>query len=221
MTRKRKPTAVFGEWMRLIDSRLPDGEYPAETREVWANLWAEHICGTRLSNTDVEDAALLCGLGWDLAVQQGDYALAKQRLERWFEHPLADSADEITRIQFLCQCSLASLLTGEVDLGVASYRLVLQGVNQKHHRVALYTVRSQLYDFCRWQDAATPICPALAVLVGEVLKRFGGQGLALKDVDWKSSTYGQLTLLLGQTYPKPQPGGLTVAAPDRVDDRCH
>src|SRR5437868_922964 len=92
MSRRQQLSPIYEEWSRLFLMRGEDGALPPEAVERWRRLWREHGEGQRLARTNVHDAVLVCHIGWEIAMQEGDYSTALQRLRRWFEHPDLASA---------------------------------------------------------------------------------------------------------------------------------
>lgn len=202
MGKRRQPSLIYSEWESLVFGRCrSDESFPPEVEERWRTLWRDHMAADTFLNTNVDDAALLCSLGWDLAVQQRDWASGLSRLERWFEHPGAAGADLITILTFRSWLGLGRLWRGEVREALSLFHALVEEAPVKRRCTALYLVRSHLLGYCQEQAADAMSPPELTQLVLHVAaqlriaKRTGCGGEAT------TATYGNLSAVLEALNP--------------------
>jgi len=185
-----------------VHTRDARGCYPAEAELEWEQLWATHIAGANLTRTDVEDAAVICFLGWELAMEHHDYSAAVRRLESWFTHPQAEFEDPITRAYLRSEIGFSQLLGGSEPVAVESFRTLLRSAGPKDGRLLLYRIRNHLFSFCAMQPESALASALLVQLTAEVVGGFSGKKRVVTTLAGPGVTYGQLTIALQKTYPR-------------------
>lgn len=206
MGKRRRPSPIFEEWEgQILIERLPDGTFAQEVQDAWARLWRDHIESEHFAATEVDDAALLCSLGWDIAFWNKEWNSAIARLERWFEHPQAESADHYTRICFRSWLAFTNLMAGKQIEAIGIYQQLLGLSRANDRRLARILMRNELiyYIHCCIREDRERVAPVAEVrLIAEFIEGCRGRKRLARTIKQGGATYGQLAEALEQAYPK-------------------
>ncbi|WP_309719145.1 hypothetical protein [Armatimonas sp.] len=194
MPRRKKPSEIYLAWEKIV---FGDGtythKYSPESQQAWAALWQQHCEGEAFAGTSIGDAALLCSLGYDQAAHQGDWHAAKERIERYFEHPQWQTDEDGSQQMLLGDRARACWACGDEDQALELFtQLVAQ--TKAYHRLPLILVILVLLEICQSQPEEAIASDRLIEFSRQVTPQYVGKRVRLKTL--AGSTYGELAALL-------------------------
>jgi len=200
LSKKANPGNIFLAWERIV-FQMPrvDGKMTAAAEAEWEVLWRTHVEGENLQQTNVHDATLLCSLGWDLAMQHGDYGMALKRARRLFEHPNWQGEDEISRQHMMRSSALARWLLGERSAALEEYRELLD-LQRRYNIHPVSVVRRDLQDICLREPESELASEDFARLSADVIRRFKGCVRVAAAIEPGRTTYEELANAFDATY---------------------
>ncbi|HTE17404.1 MAG TPA: hypothetical protein VK689_03360 [Armatimonadota bacterium] len=201
MAKRKAPSPVFSAWERIVfETPREEGRYPPEAEDEWAVLWQEHIEGENLAQSTVDDASILCTLGWSLAMQRRDFPAALARASRYFEHPDWEQGDETTREILLGYIAEAKWGAGDEGGALDDLRQLLQ--RQRRYRPGPLLIVRSVVDSCAQERPPDERAPEdFARLTAEVVSRFQGCVRLSRSITPGTDTYAQLRKVFEQTRP--------------------
>jgi hypothetical protein len=200
MSEKNK--AIFEKWERIVfGTRRKSGLLPPSSELEWQAMWDDHMAGSNLAKTNISDAALICTLGWTLAVQRQDYRTALTRINRWFEHADCLGADPIDADHCRCCHAAALLLAGDQHEAISEYSAILRQPCYKRGMSTIHSVRNHLRQYSLEQPAQSAPSEEFSSLVKYVVGLYPGKKRLSKAVNTETASYGELVSVLEQTYP--------------------
>jgi hypothetical protein len=203
MSSRRPVSPIAREWLRLIELR-DQPETRAEARAAWQTLWRDHVEGDRLAEMDVHDATLICSLGYSLAMLDGDPLAGLRRIERWFEHPQARTAeypDWPSMLDYAARCHLA---LGDEAEAIALYRQLMAEAPRLERRVRRAMVRNALLDRCRGEPRDNLVSTRLAQFARELVTTYRIRPMVARSIGPGRTTFGMLAAALERTIRKRQ-----------------
>ncbi|MFN3653426.1 MAG: hypothetical protein ACK47B_27930 [Armatimonadota bacterium] len=199
MGRQAPQSPIFSAWSRIVfDRRGADRTLSPEAEREWTGLWDQHIAGNALAETVLEDAVLLCTLGWEIAMQRQDFQEALLRARRCFQHPHWDQADDADHEWLLSCVAQAQWHLGDEIGALAECRRILQRKRPCHH-VPLHHARLLLRGWCLTKSP-DEIAPAdFTAMAAEVTSQFSGCVRLARTMNPGTSTFGDIAAVLQQT----------------------
>jgi len=201
---KERDPSIFDEWERIVfRERRRNGAFAADAEQAWAFLWQKHVDNGALAETNLDDAKLICTLGWSLAMEAKDYTAAVARINTWFSHPAADSADSIDTECNRGFRALANLVAGSLVAAICEYRDLLENPQKKWPRLNRSIVRNDLCRYCYYFRRRKRVPRALAELAVETILQYPGRKRVARGINLDTVTHRQLFEALDTTYPAP------------------
>ena len=199
MARRSAQSAVFIACEEIVSgANDPDGRYSPAGEARWLRLWSTHV-EEDLAATSIDDVALLCLLGWDLAVRDGDWVAATYRASRCTLHPDWPGHHGVSRQLLRGYIACGRLQLGQLEAALVEFRdlLDLQGPRDTG---PLVIVRGHLYAYSRDRAPDEVVPTNLASLAKDVLIRFQGCVRLAKALRPENCTFGELTAKLRRSY---------------------
>lgn len=160
--KKRKPCSALWEKYKALSESWNTLEATEAVEAGWRELWNQYVAPPALEQTCADDVALLCELGWRLAVVKGNHALALQRLQSFFSHPAYVQSDKVVRQYLTGEQGISLLYTGRVEEAARLYSALLDTGNRLDRSIAGSMVRNHLHTYCVKQP---PKEPALSCII--------------------------------------------------------
>ncbi|MBB6049628.1 hypothetical protein [Armatimonas rosea] len=196
MPRRKRPSPIYLAWEKIV---FGEDKYSPKSQQAWAALWQQHAEGDVLAETAIADVERLASLGYDLAAKQGDWQVAKERIERYFQHPNWQNDEPIGQLNAQTYLSRALWECHEENSALQLWvRLIRQpGKDQK---LACLLVLQQLLGICQSHPSTTPTRTLFSAVVREVFEKLTETKLPPVEIPkegiWAGFTYGELAALL-------------------------
>ncbi|MCX6365641.1 MAG: hypothetical protein NTX57_02900 [Armatimonadetes bacterium] len=190
MPRRKKPSEIYLVWDKIVSG---DDKYSPESQQVWAALWQQHCVGDALAETAIADVELLASLGYDLAAKQGDWQVAKECVERYFQHPHWQTDDAAFQQMLLGDRARACWACGDEDQALELF-LQLATQAKAYQSLPLLLVICGLLKICQSQPEEAIASDRLIEFSRQVTSQYVGNRMRLKIL--AGSTYGELAVLL-------------------------
>jgi hypothetical protein len=169
-------------------------------RSLWSVLWRECVEGERLAATDVDAAACILHLGYYLALNDSDTALAAQRLQRFLDHPQAELLDRANTWAFRCDLAFTALCTGDEARALDTYRSFIEGDDRRLAGRVMRTTRFYLLFLFEERDGAELTSEKLTAFVQDLIRRLRRRRTGVKGMPARAP-YATLRDLLASTLP--------------------
>ncbi|WP_395142235.1 hypothetical protein [Armatimonas sp.] len=194
MPKRKKPSQIYLAWERIV---FGDDKYSSESRQTWAALWQQHCEGEALMGTLISDAALLCSLGYDQAAHQGDWHAAKERIERYFQHPKWEANEPVSQLIAQALLSRALWECGEENPALQLWVSLIRKLG-KNQRLACLLVLHELLAICQSGSETGHARNLFSGVVREVIEKLTKTKLPPLEIpeNWQGFTYGELAALL-------------------------
>ncbi len=201
MSRRKPQSPIFTEWERLVfEIKRKDQDRTRLVREPWRSLWNTYIEGNALANTSIHDAELICSLGWQIAMQEGDFGEAAERITRWFEHPDLAECDPNSHTMFLDELAESWFYAGDEESAFGLYAYLINELPKRYVTIVRMSAASVLYIHCSEQRAGELAPPEVATKVSNVLLAFPGYKRTVDSIITDDSTFGELSTYLAWLF---------------------
>lgn len=201
MPRRKSPSPIFEEWERLVFGiKHNDGNRIRNLREPWRVMWDMHIAGDALALTDVDDAQLICSLGWEIAMRDGDFAAAANRITRWFEHPEIAKSDPHSHTCLLDYLAASWFYSGDEESACRLHSYLLSELPQSYVPSVRMSAATLLYIYCSEHIAGDIAPPTVAQSVKDVLLVFPGYKQTSDTILVDDAAYGELATYLAWLF---------------------
>lgn len=200
MANRRVPSPIFTEWERLVFGTKRDQDWLRNVREPWRELWNRYREGDALATTSIDDAGLVCSLGWQVAMQEGDFAAASERITRWFEHPDMERCDSHSHTMFLDYLAISWFYAGDEESAFGLHAYLLEELPKSHVTTIRLSAASLLYIHSSERVAGKVAPPEIASKTRNVLLAFPGYKRTAKDIIPDDASYGELSTYLAWLF---------------------